>query len=508
MLELRVTKGEAHKGEKFALPAHGSVTIGRDSSCDIKLSSKGISKRHCRLTGLSGSRIEVEDLGSANGTFVNGVLIKKHILKVGDSLNIHDFTLQVCMRAPELVASSASGNFFDAEGNPAPEMTLSFVDKRNPALRWLEANVFPLADSLSEKFDLRFLMVVFFIIWSILIISFTASPFRQKANERVTEQAAEVAKLYARQLARVNQQAVIDQRYRDLIAELDARPGQTPGLLNAMILDATSSQILAPAEFFGQGLPNPFAAAAVNQDQEFVQVDSDGTIYASTPLKIGTPQGNKTVATAFVVFNGTEKVFSIAALLNQIVDSLLKALLFSALFLLFVYRWVEGTLLALTQKMDTAMKKSESTVTMPTRWPALQNLIEQVSAALGRAAGGDPAVNAHAAGGAHSAWAMAAVNNSAAPAAAFNHDLQVTAWNPAMEQVIGIRASMAVGSDISGASRDFSFESMVRELAASGSAAPWTPQQRPMEFSGRRFMASFVAGQGVYLLNLNALEDG
>jgi len=319
------------------------------------------------------------------------------------------------------------------------------------------------------------------------------------------EQAAEVAKLYARQLARLNQQAIIDQRFRDLIAELDARRGQTPGLISSMILDATSSQVLAPADLFGQSLTTTYAAVAVNKDTEFVQFDNDGIAYASVPIKIGTPEGNKTTATAFVVFNASANQFTLPMLLQAMVDSLLKALLISLLLLIFVYRWIDGSVQRLASRVDQALLNSEVSVSSPVKWPALVLLSEQVSNLLGRANQGGGNQNSLA--GRNEAWAIGAVANSGQASAAFNEALTVIAWNSEMERLIGIRANIALGADISGASRDVAFESTIRELAAQDQGMAWTPVSQTIDFGGVSHRISMIYGNGAHLVTLSKLED-
>ncbi len=53
---------------------HGEYTIGREGSCQIGLDVDGVSRHHARLT-FQGYELVIEDLGSANGVFIQGVQI-------------------------------------------------------------------------------------------------------------------------------------------------------------------------------------------------------------------------------------------------------------------------------------------------------------------------------------------------------------------------------------------------------------------------------------------------
>jgi two-component system, NtrC family, response regulator AtoC len=65
-LELVVVAGEAVT--VTALPAQGSVTLGRGEECEVRIDSPSVSRRHAVLH--IGPCLRIEDLGSANGTFV------------------------------------------------------------------------------------------------------------------------------------------------------------------------------------------------------------------------------------------------------------------------------------------------------------------------------------------------------------------------------------------------------------------------------------------------------
>jgi eukaryotic-like serine/threonine-protein kinase len=62
---------------------HGDVMVGRDRSCAIVLTHPAVSRRHAKIT-LSGTSCVLEDLKSANGTYVNNTRVERAKLKPGD----------------------------------------------------------------------------------------------------------------------------------------------------------------------------------------------------------------------------------------------------------------------------------------------------------------------------------------------------------------------------------------------------------------------------------------
>jgi len=65
----------------------GELTIGRDASNSVPLQDRSVSRRHCALRR-QGDDYRVVDLGSHNGTFVNGVPVNDHVARHGDRLQV------------------------------------------------------------------------------------------------------------------------------------------------------------------------------------------------------------------------------------------------------------------------------------------------------------------------------------------------------------------------------------------------------------------------------------
>ena len=69
--------------------APGSVkTIGRTARADFIVDAALISRIHCRLTADRSDQLVVEDLGSTNGTIVNGRKVDRMLLRSGDTLTV------------------------------------------------------------------------------------------------------------------------------------------------------------------------------------------------------------------------------------------------------------------------------------------------------------------------------------------------------------------------------------------------------------------------------------
>ena len=90
---LRFISGK-YQGGEFPVTANKEIIVGRSSDLDMVLVEDMVSRKHARIN-LQADGIWIEDLGSTNGTFVNGEKIKRARLKEGDRILIGTSILKV-----------------------------------------------------------------------------------------------------------------------------------------------------------------------------------------------------------------------------------------------------------------------------------------------------------------------------------------------------------------------------------------------------------------------------
>lgn len=82
------TVDEGTPEKTFRILPGGVRTIGRATGADFIVDAPLVSRVHCRLTALPNGELEVRDLESTNGTFINGQRIETARLMPGDRLGV------------------------------------------------------------------------------------------------------------------------------------------------------------------------------------------------------------------------------------------------------------------------------------------------------------------------------------------------------------------------------------------------------------------------------------
>lgn len=124
MAVLTILSGKL-QGKRLTLP-EGEIVVGRDETCQIRLSTTEISRFHCKIICRNES-VTVKDLGSRNGTIINDVPIhREQSLEPGDVLRVGPVSFQLVGKKTspsEPVSAEASRK----KGGPSDDSIMNWL---------------------------------------------------------------------------------------------------------------------------------------------------------------------------------------------------------------------------------------------------------------------------------------------------------------------------------------------------------------------------------------------
>jgi len=123
------------------LPVEGELVIGRGPELDLVLVEDMVSREHARVT-VSSARVLVQDLGSTNGTFVNGDKVTQADLSEGDRILIGTSVAKLIRRGGRPMAAADAvpeGGLGEAEASVGPVLAGSLADVSLPEVLQLFA---------------------------------------------------------------------------------------------------------------------------------------------------------------------------------------------------------------------------------------------------------------------------------------------------------------------------------------------------------------------------------
>lgn len=128
MLELVLLDGT---GRRFAIPEGGELKVGVGVDCAVRLSADDVSRAHAVVADRGGTAV-VLDLGSKNGTFLNGRRIREAEVTAGDLVRFSSVPGQI-VRAGELSAEEAPSVAPSSPSDGEPTATGEWIDADLPS---------------------------------------------------------------------------------------------------------------------------------------------------------------------------------------------------------------------------------------------------------------------------------------------------------------------------------------------------------------------------------------
>lgn len=118
-LALRFISGK-YQGGEFPIEPGKEIVIGRSSGLEMVLVEEMVSRKHAKITATQ-NELVIEDMGSTNGTFVNGEKVKRAVLREGDRVLIGTSILKVVASANTTTQSQAQQSLESLAAKKASE---------------------------------------------------------------------------------------------------------------------------------------------------------------------------------------------------------------------------------------------------------------------------------------------------------------------------------------------------------------------------------------------------
>jgi predicted component of type VI protein secretion system len=137
--QLVVIGGGRSDGQGAMKLGNGITTVGRQEDCELRINSSQVSRKHCQLFERKGLLL-VKDLGSSNGTFVNGKKVQdQKVLQPGDELTIGQVKFRVERAKPSSLGgekrpASSPGDTSIAAAVGVPDDDLFEIDFDEPVV--------------------------------------------------------------------------------------------------------------------------------------------------------------------------------------------------------------------------------------------------------------------------------------------------------------------------------------------------------------------------------------
>lgn len=539
MYKLTVVAGP-NRGTSFAVQ-DGENSIGRQAGNSVVLPSAKVSKRHCVLV-VSQDDVFMQDQGSSNGTFVNGVLAKARRIKAGDRISVGEYVLELTQpRAPSSsphALGGALGNVIqfpgqprlpsgdagaaggDSSSLPAPGSQMP-TDLKGKAVWFFDHNVMPIFYGLLLKHEWRVICVSAFALFAVGNLFLSVYPLIEQNRASLVKEVGKRATFMARQIAERNAPYLAARaETKTEIGSIESAEGVRVAVLTDM-----DNRILAPGTRLNQYLSSGEEGAMVTRARNvfrerdgaggFVR-ETDGMVIAVEPVRILSQQAgrNVTVGMAVVSIDTTLSTPDFGEMGMTYSETLILTAVLGGIILLVLYRLTLKPFQVLNEEMDKALKGEIGQVTHEFKFEETDPLWDIINSALQRIPkGGDSLGGFGGGGGSAGAEDVLGLARMLGGMSRFgvllcDGDRKVVHMNPVFEEMSGIRLDGALGQDFAAIARDQSFAPFLNDLFDRASGGSEVAEDYDFSGIGYRMHAAAVGSPARGYLLVAAKAEG
>ncbi len=488
-----VAIGGKLRGQEYILE-NGDNTLGRDSECTICLPIDGISKKHLTIT-VTNDVAYIQDLGSSNGTFVNGKMIKRATVKDKDKIALPDVILQVVNVEEKKIIIKKNSKNEDEESEDFARGGTPPKSLPRKLLYLFKYRFMNFLYGINEEYEWRILLGIITGVFVVTTITLAILPVLNNSRTVLKKEIAARGAVYAEMVAKLNSRA-LEQKNLDQIDtsflenergihsyelfDLDGRIVRPIGKLNSYIQDTFSIQA------------KDWATKNTNRHEAIMNLPG-GMIGIARRVMAYNPKFNDTEAVGVIAIKFAPESMIIEAKRNQtdyfeaLVTAGLVAIVFSLAIYYLTVRHMEEFRFQVEETLRGKRKLLESRYLMSELSPlrsSINSILQRIRELQNEDVDDFDEVEDDSV---YVAQLSQFLRGSAGPALVLDSEKNLQAINPEAEDLTGIRESAAKGLNIVDITREKGFAGRIVELCDMSASNGGTNQSQDYELSGKNY---------------------
>ena len=506
MFKLVVVGGKL-RGKEFILN-DGDNIIGRAADCDHSVPVEGISKKHLRLT-VNGETAFAEDLGSSNGTLVNGKIIKKITIKDGDKIALPNLILQVVyvLEKKTIIKKKVSRAGDDEDDDSYDELKQVEPMPENLLGKpiWLfKYKVMPIVYGFNERYEWAALVGILLFIFIAITITLTLLPVLRDSKLLLIKEIALRGKQYAAEVDHLNS-AHLREKNLDLIRTDFLEGTDAEGVQSYKLYDM-EGRVYRPLQSLNTIVNDPFSVDALkfyktesNQDKEVIQSLSGNQIGIARAIRAHDKQMGRDVVVAVITI-----IFSPSSLAREAsnnskayLESLITAGMVAIIFFGILYYMTIRPFDEIRFQIEAVLRGRQKELTSNTLFKEIHPLRNTINSILTRIKelqntdGGE--VQSQEEDGPYLRTLKEFMEGAQGPILILNSEKVIQNINPEAEDLIGIRENASAGQSLLDTARDQGFAATIIDLCDKSANNEGSNQKEGYQIGGKDMSINVVA---------------